>query len=116
MDLTVVTKPGMEGKALEVEGLVSKHLSKKLEKIEQRWGKPVVARAVLEELPIGFEATVTLAGKDEFVGRGREEDLVKAVDAALLRLARQVDTRLEKRKTKAQGRRASGVIKAAKPF
>ena len=116
MDLTVVTKPGPEGKELEVDGPVSKHLGKKLEKIEQRWGKPVVARAVLEELPIGFEATVTLAGKDEFVGRGREDDLGKAVDTALLKLARQVDTVLDKRKSKGQGRRASGVIKAAKPF
>jgi ribosome-associated translation inhibitor RaiA len=95
MDLTVVTKAGPENEDLAVDGLVEKHLHKKLEKLEGRLGgKPLIARAVLEELPVGFEATITLHGKSEVV-------------AALDTLSRQVETRLNKASGKERGRRAS---------
>ena len=108
MDLTVVTKAGPENQDLTVDGLVEKHLHKKLEKLESRLGgKPLVARAVLEELPVGFEATITLHGKSEVVGKAREPELLRAVDAALEKLMRQVETRLDKASGKERGRRDS---------
>jgi ribosomal subunit interface protein len=116
MDLTVVTKPGAEGSPLDVDGLVSKHLEKKLEKIEQRVGRALTARAVLEELPVGFEVTVTLSGRTEFVGKAREDDLLRTVDAALEKLTRQVTSTVDKRHAKERNRRASGMVKQAKPF
>jgi ribosome-associated translation inhibitor RaiA len=108
MDLTLVTKPGPETDTLAVDGLVEKHLHKKLEKIELRLGgKPLAARAVIEELPVGFEATISLNGRTELVGKAREPELLRAVDAALDKLSRQVDTRLDKASGKERGRRAS---------
>lgn len=109
MDLTLVTKPGPDNDQLAVDGLVEKHLTKKLEKIESRMGgKPLTARAVLEELSVGFEATITLSGRHELVSKAREPELLRAVDAALEKLARQVETRMDKSSGKERGRRASG--------
>lgn len=109
MDLTLVTKPGPDNEELVVDGLVEKHLTKKLEKIEARMGgKPFSARAVLQALPVGFEASITLSGRHEIVSKAREPELLRAVDAALDKLARQVETRLDKSSGKERGRRASG--------
>ncbi len=109
MDLTLMTKPGPEAPDMPVDGLVEKHLRKKLEKIEARLGgKPLVARAVLAELPVGFEATITLHGSPDVVSHARESELLAAVDAALQKLTRQVETRMDKASGKERGRRASG--------
>ncbi len=109
MDLNLVTKPGPDSEELDTGGLVEKHLSKKLEKIEHRiGGDGIVARAVLEELSVGFEATVTIAGKPEIVGKARGDKLLHAVDGALDKITRQVETRMDKRSGKERGRRASG--------
>ncbi len=108
MDLTVVTKPGPEGTPLVTAGLVDKHLTKKLEKIESRLGgRPIVARAVLEGLNVGYSATVTVLGRGELVGRAKGGELLKAVDSALDKLTRQVEARLDKRTGKERARRAS---------
>ena len=83
MELTLVTKPGPDTEELDIGGLVSKHLMKKLEKIEHRiGGTGLTARAVLEELSVGFEATITIQGKQELVGKAKEPELLRAVDAA----------------------------------
>lgn len=114
MDLTVVTKTGTEGKEFEVDGLVHKHLAKKLEKIETRLGKPLVARVVLEELPVGFEATVTLQGGLELIGKANHEDLLlKAVDLAVDKVTRQFESQTDKETGRERQRRASGTIKAS---
>lgn len=108
MDLTLVTKPAPGGASLETDGLVSKHLEKKLEKIEQRMGgRPLVARAVLEELAVGFSATVTVMGAEEVVGKAKGPELILAVDTALDKLTRQVEEKLDRRTGKARARRAS---------
>lgn len=109
MELTLLTKPAPDSEPMAVDGLVEKHLRKKLEKLEARMGgKPIVARAVLEELSVGYEATITLHGSAEFVGKAREDELLAAVDAALAKLTRQVETKLDKESGKERGRRASG--------
>ena len=109
MDLTLLTKPGPETEGMEVDGLVEKHLRKKLEKLEARLGgKPLVVRAVLEELPVGFEATITLHSGGDLVSHAREDELLAAVDAAMHKLTRQVETRMDKASGKECGRRASG--------
>jgi ribosome-associated translation inhibitor RaiA len=108
MDLTVVTKPGPEGAPIVTDGLVDKHLTKKLSKIESRLGgRPLVARAVLEQLSVGYSATVTVLGGAELVGRARGPDLLKAVDKALDKLTRQIEARRDKRTGKERARRAS---------
>lgn len=109
MDLTLVTKPGPETDELDTGGLVSKHLTKKLEKIEHRiGGSRIVARAVLTELPVGFEAVISLQGKPEIVGRAKADVLLHAVDGALDKVTRQVETMMKKNTGKERARRASG--------
>ena len=108
MDLTLVTKPGPKGESIETAGLVEKHLDKKLRKMEQRLGgKPLVVRAVLEALTVGYRATVTIMGRNEIVGRAKEHELLQAVDGALDKLSRQIESRQDKRSGKAQARRRS---------
>lgn len=111
MDLTVVTKNGPEGREVERSALVDKHLELKLDKIETRMGRAISARAVLTALPVGYEVSVTLHGKRELVGRARHDELLAAVDGALDKLIRQVETLREKRSGKEQGRRHSGTHK-----
>lgn len=109
MDLTLVTKPKPDSESLATDGLVRKHLTRKLTKIEERLGgKPIACRAVLEELPVGFQATITLQGKRETVGKARETELLRAVDSALDKLTRQVANRMQKSTGKERARRASG--------
>ncbi len=62
---------------------------------------------MLEELNVGFSATVTVLGRGELVGKAREGELLKAVDMALDKLTRQVEARRDKRTGKARARRAS---------
>ena len=113
MDLTLVTKPQAGSDALDTDGLVHKHMSRKLSKIEERLGgKPISCRAVLEELPVGYRATITIQGKKETVGRANEAELLRAVDGALDKLTRQVVSRMQKRTGKERGRRASGTMKS----
>ncbi len=112
MELTVVTKMGPEGKDLDVDDLVHKHLTQKLGKIEQRLGKPIVARAVLVELPEGFETTITLLGGHDLVGKAHGDLLLKAVDGAVDKLTRQFEAETEKRTGRERQRRGSGVTKA----
>ena len=108
MDLTLVTKSAPDGTPIPTDGLVGKHLTKKLEKIETRLGgRPIVARAVIEELGVGYTATVTVLGGDELVGKAREPELLKAVDGALSKLTRQVESRLDRRTGKERARRSS---------
>ena len=109
MDLTLVTKPQPESDSLATDGLVRKHLTRKLAKIEERLGgKPIACRAVLEELPVGFQATITMSGRRETGGKAKEKELLKAVDSALDKIGRQVDARLKKNTGKERARRASG--------
>ncbi|HAN32018.1 MAG TPA: hypothetical protein DCQ06_10510 [Myxococcales bacterium] len=109
MDLTLVTKPGPESDELDTSGLVKKHLTKKLEKIEHRLGGArIVVRAVLTELPVGFEAAITLQGKAEVVGRAQADVLLHAVDGALDKVTRQVETLVKKNTGKSRARRGSG--------
>lgn len=109
MDLTLVTKPQPDSDSLATDGLVRKHLTRKLSKIEERLGgKPITCRAVLEELSVGFQATITISGRLDTVGKAKEKELLKAVDSALDKLSRQVDTRLKKSTGKERARRASG--------
>lgn len=108
MDLTLVTRPAPDGAEIPTDGLVSKHLTRKLERIEERMGgRPIVARAVLEELSTGYSATVAVLGGEDLVGKAREPELLKAVDAALSKLSRQVESRLDRRTGKERARRAS---------
>jgi len=116
MDLTVVTKLGPEGKDTQDDTLVQKHLRTKLEKLEQRWGKPMVARASLVELPDGFECTITLHATPDLVGKAHEDALLAAVDAATDKLTRQFETVTDKRTGRERQRRGSGTIKQAGPF
>jgi ribosomal subunit interface protein len=113
MDLTVLTKLGPDGKETQVDELVHKHLQGKLGKLEQRAGKALVARAVLVEESDGFEATITLHGGIELVGKAQGDGLLKAVDAAVDKLTRQFESDAEKREGRERGRRASGRVKAA---
>ncbi len=109
MELTLVTKPGPDTEELDIGGLVSKHLMKKLEKIEHRiGGTGLTARAVLEELSVGFEATITIQGKQELVGKAKEPELLRAVDAALGKITRQVEAQMERNTGKERARRSSG--------
>lgn len=112
MELTVVTKMGPDGREVDVDELVHKHLSSKLGKIEQRMGKSIVARAVLVELPDGFEATITLLGGQDLVGKAHGDLLLKAVDGAVDKLTRQFEAESDKRTGRERQRRGSGVIKA----
>lgn len=116
MDLTVVTKLGPEGTDAQNDGLVKKHLQAKLEKLEQRWGKPLVARASLVEETDGFECTVTLHATPDLVGKAREGALLAAVDAATDKLTRQFEDATDKRTGRERQRRGSGTIKQAGPF
>lgn len=112
MDLTLVAKPLPESAGIDTDGLVHKHLERKLSKIEERLGgKTLTCRAVLEELPVGYRATVSIQGKQETVGRAKEAELLKAVDGALDKLARQVTSRLDKQSGKERGRRTSSQMK-----
>lgn len=113
MDLTFVTKLGQENNQLTINGLVQKHLEKKLEKIETRWGKPVTARAGLEETAIGYDCTlsVTLHGTPELVSHARGDTLIKACDNAMDKLTRQFEAEADKRTGRERQRRASGVQK-----
>ena len=113
MDLTVVTKLGADGKETEVDALVHKHLEAKLGKLEQRLGKSLVCRAVLGEESNGFEATLSLHGHLDLVGKAQGDALLKAVDAAVDKLTRQFESDAEKREGRERGRRASGRVKAA---
>ena len=109
MDLTLVTKSQPDSDPIETEGLVRKHLTRKLNKIQERLGgKPIACRAVLEELPVGFQAVVTVQGGVEIVGKAKESELLSAVDAALQKVMRQVDSRMKKQSGKERGRRSSG--------
>lgn len=115
MDLTLVTKPQPDSEELATDGLVRKHLTRKLSKIEERLGgKPLSCRAVLEELPVGFRATITLHGKLDTVGKAKEPELLRAVDAALAKITRQVTARLDKNTGKERARRGSGEHRAEK--
>jgi ribosome-associated translation inhibitor RaiA len=116
MDLTVVTKPGLQGKVTEYGGLVHKHLGKKLEKLEQRWGKPLMARAVVEELPVGYGCTLTLHGSPDLAATASSDQLVKACDTACDKLTRQLDALTAKRQGRERQRRGSGVIKQPGSF
>jgi hypothetical protein len=113
MDLTVVTKLGAEGKETQVDSLVHKHLEAKLGKLEQRLGKALVCRAVLVEESDGFDATLSLHGALDLVGKAHGDGLLKAVDAAVDKLTRQFESDAEKRTGREQGRRASGRVKTA---
>ena len=113
MDLTVVTKLGPDGKETQVDELVHKHLQAKLGKLEQRSGKGLVVRAVLVEESDGFEATVSLLGGLDLVGKANGDALLKAVDTAVDKLTRQFESDAEKREGRERGRRVSGRVKAA---
>mgnify|MGYP001599350292 CR=1 FL=1 len=109
MDLTLVTKPGPETDELDTGGLVTKHLTKKLQKIEHRiGGSGLAARAVLTELNVGFEATISIQGKHELVGKAKEPELLRAVDAALEKITRQVEASMDRKTGKERARRSSG--------
>ncbi|GEM_PF-3086277 len=115
MDLNLVTKPLAGSDALATDGLVRKHLERKLTKIESAMGgKSLSCRAVLEELSTGFQATISIQGKQDTVGKAKEPELLRAVDVALDRVTRQVRQRREKLSGKERGRRASGEIKQMK--
>lgn len=108
MDLTLVTKPGPKGEPIDTSGLVAKHIDKKLRKMERRLGgKVLVVRAVLEQLSVGYTATLTIMGRNEVVGRSKERELLQAVDSALDKLSRQVEARQDKRSGKERARRRS---------
>lgn len=109
MDLTLVTKPGPDTEELDIGGLVTKHLTKKLNKIEHRiGGSGLSARAVFAELNVGYEATITIQGKRELVGKAKEPELLRAVDVALEKITRQVESHMERQTGKERARRASG--------
>ena len=72
-----------------------------------------MARAVLIEETDGFEATITLHGGLDLVGKAQGDGLLKAVDAAVDKLTRQFESDAEKREGRERGRRASGRVKAA---
>ena len=114
MELTVATKLGLEGNIVAVDGSVQKHLEKKLEKLETRWGKPVTARAVLEELAVGYDCTltITLHGTPELVSRGHADTLVKAADTAVERVTRQFEAEADKR-TGRERQRKNGAAKVS---
>ena len=112
MELTVATKFGQEGNIVAIDGSVQKHLEKKLEKLEIRWGKPVTARAALEEVAVGYDCTltITLHGTPELVSHGHADTLVKAVDTAVERLTRQFEAEVDKR-TGRERQRKNGATK-----
>lgn len=111
MELTVVTKLGPDSKENQADALVHKHLEYKLTKIEQRWGKPLAARVVLEELPVGFDCTVSVHGSTEIVGKAFGEQLLKAADLAMDKITRQFEDMSEMRTGRERQRRGSGTIK-----
>jgi ribosomal subunit interface protein len=114
MDLTVVTKLNPGTKEQETEERVQRHLSKKLEKLEARMGKPVAARIALEELTVGWDVTITVSGTTpELIGKAHEDGLLKALDAAVDKLTRQFENEAEKRTGRERQRRSSGTIKAS---
>jgi ribosome-associated translation inhibitor RaiA len=99
MELTVATKLGTEGNVVAIDGSIQKHLETKLEKLETRWGKPVTARAALEEVAVGYDCTltITLHGTPELISHGHADTLVKAVDTAVERVTRQFEAEADKR-------------------
>lgn len=113
MELTVVTKLGPDGKELAVDESIHEHLAAKLGKIEARWGKAIIARAVLIELPDGYETTITLHGGQGFVGKAHADPLLKAIDASVDKLIRQFENDADKRTGRERQRRGSGTVKAA---
>ncbi|MCO4761787.1 MAG: HPF/RaiA family ribosome-associated protein [Myxococcales bacterium] len=113
MDLTLVTKPGPDTEELDTGGLVTKHLTKKLQKIEHRIGGNISVRAVLTELNVGFEAAISVQGRYEIVGKAKEPELLRAVDAALDKITRQVETMMDRKSGKERARRASGQRRGA---
>ncbi len=112
MELTVATKLGQEGNIVTVDGSIQEHLGKKLEKLEARWGKPVTARAALEEVAVGYDCTltITLHGTPELISHGHAETLVKAVDTAVERVTRQFEAEADKR-TGRERQRKNGTSK-----
>ena len=116
MQLTVMSKPGPDGRNLEEDALVLKHIGKKVEKLEQRWGKPLIARAALEPLPVGYGCTLTLHGTPELAAYGSDETVLKAVDAAADKLTRQFEHIREQRTGRDRQRRGSGTIKIPSSF
>lgn len=112
MELTVASKLGSEGNIVAVDGSVEKHLEKRLEKLEVRWGKPIAARAALEEVAVGYDCTltITLHGSPDLIGHGHAETLVKAVDTAVERVTRQFEAEADKR-TGRERQRKNGASK-----
>jgi ribosome-associated translation inhibitor RaiA len=105
MELALVLKLSPENRTPRVESLVRRHLETKLAKIEARWGKPITARAVAEEQPVGFAVTLALLGEHEVVAKAFDEKLPKAVDAATDKLTRQFEILAEKREGRERNRR-----------
>lgn len=113
MELTVATKLAPTGNRLAEDGVVQKHLEKKLEKLEARWGKPLTARAVLNEPAVGYDCTltITLHGTPELASHGHAETLMKAVDSAVDKLTRQFEAEADKRTGRERQRRTNGATK-----
>lgn len=108
MELTLLLKLTSEGNEAGSNGSVQRQLEKKLEKIETRWGKPLTARAVVEELTGGYDCTltVTLHGSPELVGHSHGDTLIKAVDEAADKLIRQFEAEADKRSGRERQRRS----------
>jgi len=106
MELTVINKLAENNRTHRTEAYLRRHLEFKLGKIEQRWGKPVVARVTTEESTIGFAVTVALSGDHDIVARSFHDKLPKAVDAAVDKIVRQFEGSAERREGRERQRRA----------
>ncbi len=105
MELTVINKLAEGNRTHRTEAYLRRHLEFKLGKIEQRWGKAVVARVTTEESPVGFSVTVALTGDHEIVARSFNDKLPKAVDSAVDKIVRQFEVNAEKREGRERQRR-----------
>ncbi len=104
MELTVVAKLVADDKNADTEAFLQRHVAKKLEKLEQRLGKPLVVRVTLEEGTADFDACVTVHGTPDIVGKEREPVMLKAVDGAIDKVTRQFEAASEKKTGRERGR------------
>ena len=105
MEVAVVAKLIANDKLVETEAFLQRHVTKKLEKLEQRVGKPISARLTLEEGTADFEVTLTIHGAQDVVAKERADLMVKCVDGAIDKITRQFEAAFEKKEGRERGRR-----------
>ena len=94
------------GKDLHPSDMLRERLEAKLGKIESRLGQPLFVRVTLDQEGLNYSCAVHFSGaQHQFNATGTGTDLVKAADAALAKIERQV----RKIQHKSESQRSSSI-------